>query len=195
MPFFNKKSASDAQPVETVDESTPVGKGRPTPKRKDREAENRRPIVINDRKEARAKDMAERQKARDGIMAGDERYLTARDKGPQRRWVRDYVDARWNVGEILLPVAGLVLIASMFPRVSVIASLLLWAFFIGLIIDSLVLRFAMRSKLKRVFGAENLQKGLSWYAFMRASQMRPMRMPKPQVARGDYPGTEPQHQQ
>ena len=42
-------------------------------------------------------------------MTGDEANLPLRDKGPAKRFIRDYVDARWNVGEFMLPVMVLVL--------------------------------------------------------------------------------------
>ena len=32
----------------------------------------------------------------------------ARDAGPERRYVRDYIDARFNVGELMLPVSVLI---------------------------------------------------------------------------------------
>ena len=34
-------------------------------------------------------------KQREALANGDERYLPARDKGPVRRFVRDYVDSRF----------------------------------------------------------------------------------------------------
>ena len=36
-----------------------------------------------------------------------------RDKGPVRRFIRDYVDARWNIGEFMLPVMLIVLALSL----------------------------------------------------------------------------------
>ena len=34
---------------------------------------------------------------------GDERYYPARDKGPERRFVRDFVDARFSLVELVIP--------------------------------------------------------------------------------------------
>jgi hypothetical protein len=85
----------------------PGAKNRPTPKRRDQEAANKRPLIVTDRKVARSKDKVARRegmaKQRAGMLAGDERYLPARDKGPRRRFIRDSVDARWNIGEFMLP--------------------------------------------------------------------------------------------
>ena len=47
---------------------------------------------------------------REGMRTGDERYLPARDKGPVRRYVRDFVDARLCMAELLLPLLVLMMI-------------------------------------------------------------------------------------
>ncbi|MFU8947744.1 DUF3043 domain-containing protein [Mycetocola zhadangensis] len=181
-------------PQETADRIAGVsGKGRPTPTRKEREALNKRPLVPGDRKEAkqaaRAKLAESREKARLGLAAGDERYLPAKDRGPQKRWVRDYVDARFNVGEFLIPVMFVVIILTFIPQpeVQVYGMLALWAFFIIALADCVFLGFTIRRKLRAKFGEDKVERGVRWYAGMRALQLRPLRLPKPQVKRGDYP--------
>ena len=37
------------------------------------------------------------------MRTGDERYLPARDKGPVRRFIRDYVDSRFSFIELMIP--------------------------------------------------------------------------------------------
>src|SRR5690606_23252503 len=94
-------------------------KGRPTPTRKEREAANKRPLVVADRAEARRinreRDRVDRAKATAGYAAGDERYLPLRDRGPQKRWIRDYVDARLSAGEFVIPVMFLVIVLMYLP--------------------------------------------------------------------------------
>jgi hypothetical protein len=63
----------------------------------------------------------------------------------------------------------------------------MWAFIILVFIDGYVLNFLIRRRVKQKFGVENVERGLGWYAAMRALQLRPMRMPKPQVRRGQSP--------
>src|SRR3954454_3917605 len=81
----------------------PGAKGRPTPKRSVSQAANKRPLVPSgrDRKTAgrasREQLREQRMRQRQAMITGDERYLPARDAGPQRRYVRDYIDARWNI--------------------------------------------------------------------------------------------------
>lgn len=190
--------AKRAKPDENVDyelntDSVSVGKGRPTPTRKEREAANMRPLVSNDRraasKESSAKRAQAREKARIGMAAGDEKYLPARDKGAQRRWVRDYVDARFSVGEILLPVMFLVIILMFVQNdtYQLVGILGLWVFFIIAILDGILLGFLITKKLATKFGEENVQRGTRWYAAMRAMQLRMIRLPKAQVKRGQFP--------
>lgn len=123
------------------------------------------------------------------MAAGDDRYLTARDKGPQRRYVRDFVDARFNVGEIMIPVMLLVIVLTFLPNrvLQVYGIFALWAFFIIAVIDCFILGLRIRKKLADKFGASKVERGVRWYAAMRALQLRVIRLPKPQVKRGHYP--------
>jgi hypothetical protein len=181
-------SASNDVPV---DAPTGTGKGRATPTRAEREAARKRPLVP-DTKEAKARAKSEltaqREKARLGMAAGDERYLTARDKGPQRRWVRDFVDAGWHLGEAVMPAMVLVIIATFIP----VLALQYWAFvglwiFIFVVIGDMIITSIRVKRAARAKWGERTEKGLGWYAAMRSIQMRFMRLPKPQVKRGHYP--------
>ncbi|WP_158864644.1 DUF3043 domain-containing protein [Leifsonia sp. AG29] len=169
------------------------GKGAPTPSRREQEAARKRPLVPTDRKEAaraaRQKQAEAREKARLGMAAGDDRYLTARDRGPQRRFVRDYVDARFSIGEFLIPVMLLVIVLTFLPwqAVQVYGLFALWAFFLIAVIDCVLLGFLVTRRVGEKFGKTKVERGLRWYAAMRALQLRVMRLPKPQVKRGQYP--------
>jgi hypothetical protein len=169
------------------------GKGAPTPSRREQEAARKRPLVPTDRKEAaraaRQKQAEAREKARIGMAAGDDRYLTARDRGPQRRFVRDYVDARFSIGEFLIPVMLLVIVLTFLPwqAVQVYGLFALWAFFLIAVIDCILLGFLVTRRIGEKFGKTKVERGLRWYAAMRALQLRVMRLPKPQVKRGQYP--------
>lgn len=165
------------------------GKGRPTPRRRDREAELKRPLVSNNRKEARARLTKERERARLGLANGEERFLPLRDKGPQKKWVRDYVDARWNFGEFLIPIMFAVIIATFLPSLEAqfIAIVVLWAFFLITIVDAFLVGARVRKGLRAKYGEDKVENGVRWYAAMRALQMRGLRLPKAQVKRGEKP--------
>lgn len=190
-----KPSKNPDTPASSEAETEPraSGKGRPTPTRKQREAQNVRPLVSNDRKaaakEARAKLAAEREKARVGLAAGDERYLPQRDRGPQRKWIRDYVDARFSVGEILIPLMFVIIFLTLIDNQTVqfVGIIALWTFFALAVADAFLLGWLIKRKLGKKFGPENVQKGSRWYGAMRGMQLRVLRLPKPQVKRGQYP--------
>lgn len=168
-------------------------KGRPTPKRSEAEALRRAAVKPPaNRKEAakRAREArrAELARQREALAGGDERYLPLRDRGPVRRYARDFVDAKWHVAEFFLPLAVAILIMSMVPSIQVKnASLLLWlGVIVMIVVDSFVSGFRLRRALRERFPDEN-RRGAVAYALMRTLQMRRMRLPKPQVARGEAP--------
>lgn len=195
--LFGKKTATTdpseipadaAARVETVDPARPQGKGRPTPRRKDAEAANRRPLVV-DRKamnaEQKAKVRAERIKARESMLRGEERYLPERDRGPERRFLRDAVDTRWNIGEVLLPVMLILLVLTFSPmewaRMS--AFLAVYGLIIFGILDCWLLWRRTKRRFVQEFGKEP-GRGSAWYLSMRSFQMRASRVPRPAVERG-----------
>lgn len=179
--------ANDATPSTPTDEKK--GKGTPTPTRAEQEAARKRPLVPTDRKtagrESRSKMAEERAKARVGMANGEEKYLTARDRGPQRRYVRNYVDARLNIGELMLPLLLVVIALGLVNNVTVqfISYIALWVYLIAVIFDSFLLGFVVKRRIEAKWGKGSMQKGTRWYAAMRAIQFRMIRLPKPQVKR------------
>lgn len=169
-----------------------AGKGRPTPTRAEQEAARKRPLVA-DTKEAKARaraELRERQdRARIGMANGEEKFLPARDKGPQKRFARDYTDAGWHLGEFLMPAMIIVIITTFIPLefFQFYSFVALWAFILFVVGDMIILSITVKRKAAAKFGADKLERGLGWYAAMRTVQMRFMRLPKPQVTRGQYP--------
>ncbi|MFI1563335.1 DUF3043 domain-containing protein [Streptomyces sp. NPDC020490] len=168
-------------------------KGRPTPKRS--EAQSQRRSVANTsmtRKDAARRQREERRAAlerqRQALAGGDERYLPARDKGPVRKFARDWVDSRFNVAEFFLPMAVVILVLSMVP-VGALQSiaLLLWLVVVVMIVlDSILSGFRLKKRLAERFPDQG-RRGAVAYALMRSLQMRRLRLPKPQVKRGERP--------
>jgi len=183
------RTRNDSQPTETS-EAKEAGKGRPTPSRKEAEAAAKaRAKTPRTRKEAAAAQRLARadnsRKVRQGMKTGEERYLLARDKGPVRRFVRDFVDSRWSAVELMIPVliVSMVLGYSGNRGASLFSSYLLLAMFVIVIVEMTGLRWRIRREVKQRFPGEPL-KGLSYYAIIRAMQVRFLRLPKPQVKRG-----------
>ncbi len=185
------KSPSERNSEETAVSET--SKGHATPTRKAREAANQRPLVSSDRKgaskEYRAQQAEARNRARIGMAAGEEKYLPVRDRGLQKRYARDYVDARYNVGELMVPFMFLVIIMTFLPdqNIAQLGILTLWGFFFVAIMDVLVVTFLLRRRIEAKFGEGTMERGVRWYAAMRTLQMRQLRLPKPQVKRRQYP--------
>lgn len=120
---------------------------------------------------------------RQAMLRGDENALPARDRGPARRFVRDYVDSRRTVASLFIPVGLPIMVLSVLPGVALIAEILLWVFFIAIIVDSVLMSRRVRREVSQRFPGEQT-KGLGLYAVTRAMQLRRLRMPKPKVARG-----------
>ena len=166
------------------------GKGRPTPSRKEAEAAARaRAKAPRTRREQAAAQRRKRaessQRMRQAMKTGDERYYMPRDKGPVRRFVRDFVDARFSFIELIMPVMLVTLILgySGNARLAGISNTILLGMVLLVIIDVVSLRLRLRRELARRFPEES-PKGTTWYAVSRAMQMRFMRLPKPQVKIG-----------
>ncbi|MEV6960459.1 DUF3043 domain-containing protein [Streptomyces sp. NPDC051207] len=192
-----EEKAPSADKATVTDSTSPrhpeAPKGRPTPKRS--QAQSQRRSVANtsmSRKDAAKRQREERRAAlerqRQALASGDERYLPARDKGPVRRFARDFVDSRFNIAEFFLPMAVVILVLSMVRVASLQnVALLLWLVVIVLIVlDSVATGFRLKKQLNERFPDEN-KRGAVAYALMRSLQMRRLRLPKPQVKRGERP--------
>lgn len=167
--------------------STISGKGRPTPSRRQAEAERKRRMKPpKTRREAnklmRRRRTEERVKAQAGLRSGDERYLPARDQGRVRRFARDFVDARFSVAEFLLPLLILILVLGVAGNPGLQG--LLWVMTIlATAMDTVYLVIRLKKDIKRRF-PDDVTKGATLYAVLRSSQLRRLRLPKPQVERG-----------
>lgn len=172
-------------------EATENKKGRPTPKRKDavaaRKVSTLAPASTKEEKK-RAKDAARaaRIAARAAYMRGDENALPARDKGPVKKFVRNYVDSRKSIGEYFLPIIFVVLVLTLIPSpVFQIGSIIIMY---GVLLISVIDGFFLSRKIKvavlaKFPGTET--KGIGMYGWLRSTQMRRMRTPKPQIKVGD----------
>lgn len=206
-PESDAESGSDTGPASEdtiVEEAPPVagvrkkaytpGKGRPTPKRRDaqKRAAEAPPA---DRREAarrlRERQRSERAEARQRMMAGDEKYLPPRDKGPERALVRDIVDSRRNVGGYFLIAALVILIGTssgMPPLIRFAAQFLWYALALAFIVDCVFLSRKTRKLVKARFPKSDVRfGGLYMYGVMRSITFRRLRMPHPRVKLGEKP--------
>lgn len=207
MSLFKKDKSPSAEQAAAEHSSAQSGKqggkGRPTPKRRDAEARNQRPLVPADRKAARRAAREAQNEAwerqRKAMETGDERYMPARDKGPIKRYIRDYVDARYSVGELFLPsTLAMILLVLGFSAVSrnqlaaqatFYLLVTIYALFLVAIVDAAICWRLVRRRLYDKFTERKVKEGgpIFWYVFSRCFNMRRWRQPAPQVARREYP--------
>jgi Flp pilus assembly protein TadB len=182
----NKPEAPEPEPEDSfptmITEAGRTKKDRPTPTRKEAEAARRQRVTKQitpkeARREASAKNRAERMRA-----------LNAREAQPEKALMRDYVDARFSVGEFLLPALVIILalsfLNSVLSGITVIATLVMYVYIIAVLVDG----YLMWRGFKKVL-AQRLPKaspkGLLMYGMNRMIQIRRFRMPAPRIKRGE----------
>ena len=166
-------------------------KGRPTPKRKSAEAARKvNALAPATTKEAKAREKAltreRRAETRLAYLRGDENALPLRDRGPHKRWVRNYIDSRRTVGEYFMPLIFGVLVLTVVPNkfVQLLAILTMYLVMLYTFIAGFFMTRKIRKEVEARFPNES-SKGVGMYGFMRSTQMRRMRAPQPQIKRGD----------
>jgi hypothetical protein len=193
--MFRRRSDATSAEAAAAEQAalTAAGKGRPTPSRKSAEtARKERTKPQLDRRAAaraaREDARTNRMKARASLASGDDRYLPARDKGPVRAFVRDYVDSRRTVGEYMLPLVIVFLVVSFIQNNTVrgYAVLAFYLFMLMLIISTAALGFRARRAAEDKF-ADEVTRGSGLYGAMRSMQLRRMRLPKAKVKVGGQP--------
>jgi Flp pilus assembly protein TadB len=176
-----------------VDENTESAKandkGRPTPSRKEAEAARKKamktPMTRKEqmKREREARAMI-RERQQEALKSGDEKFLPLRDRGPVRRFTRDYIDRRRLVAEYLLPILILAFIVTTLPPPWAGIGLLMWVGTTLLtIVDEFFLIRRLKKELARRFPDES-KKGITLYTLLRSTQLRRWRLPKPQIDRG-----------
>ena len=182
-------------------------KGRPTPKRN--QTRSRGPVApapmtsaeARKRKKAAKQTMSkEERKAdklvrraalaerREKMMSGEDAFLLPRDKGPLRRYTRDIVDSRRNLLGLFMPAAlALVFVMLSLPSVEIqyYVQFVMLGLVAVMVIDGVLIGRRVNKAVDAKF-PDNTESGwkLGFYAASRASQLRRMRAPRPQVERG-----------
>jgi hypothetical protein len=181
-----------------------TGKGRPTPKRSEAEANryrsltgtttsgrNRSSTAAPSRKltpEEKAKVRSERGKQVQAMRRGEEWALQPRDRGPMKKLARDYVDAHRRPSEFYM-YALIVLVISLVAgkahkALNTDLQFLLLAIIAVIIVDAILLRRSIAKLAKERLPGESTR-GITFYAIMRALQLRRFRNPAPRIKPGD----------
>ena len=213
----NENDASDHADSDHASKAFTPKKGRPTPKRNEVErqhgvrrtaydapttpgqARKRRKDLKASMSKAEYKAMKqrerdekarERRKVNERMMAGEEAYLMDRDKGREKRFVRDWVDAHRYLMNLFLPMTLAVIVVMIFgmsnPNLSNLASLVVMAIFLIMVVEGIVLGRRINREVNERFPDNSYGKfGLGFYAFTRATMIRRLRTPAPQKNVGD----------
>ena len=175
----------------TTSEDNSQKKGRPTPKRKDAQASTKVSSLApasTKAEKARAREAARasRISKRAAYLRGDESALPARDRGPEKKFVRNYIDSRRSIGEFFLPIIGFVLVLSLIPigAFAIAGILIMYGVLLFSVIDGFFLSRKIKTEVTKRF-PDKSTRGLGLYGWLRSTQMRRMRAPKPQIQRGD----------
>ena len=197
--FRRQQPENDPTLEESLEEvetrAAEAAKGRPTPKRRDAQADRaQRMKPPKDRREAyqmqRAKAKEMRSQTRTALLTGDDRHLPNRDKGPVRRFVRDWIDSRRTLGEFFILIGLVVVVANFIPNMTIksyatTAWLALLVFLIG---EGFMLSRRLKREIATRFPAEKgpyeKRRGAVFYGIMRSFQLRRLRLPKPRVTVG-----------
>jgi hypothetical protein len=162
-------------------------KGKPTPKRKESQAKLKvsslSPAASKEAKKAlKAQARVRRLETRAAYMRGEESALPVKDKGPARRFVRNYVDERKSVTEYFLVFIMFILFLTVIPSpaVQLGAIVLMYSAMIWVVIDGFLLSRRIKKIVAVKFPGEPT-KGLGLYGLMRSTQLRRLRAPAPQV--------------
>ncbi len=196
----------DSPHGENAEESVKKGynppKGTATPKRRQAEKRNRRPLIADrsrlSREERRELKKEQRKKSDEvyrlqqaAMRTGDERHLPPQHKGKVRRWGRDYIDASFCLAAWFMPLAVLIVplifLQGRFPQIAWISTLVLYAIFAVMFIHALWLAHTAKKYAARIFGAAALPRGFMAQMLGRGFYPRRWRLPSPQVKRGEFP--------
>lgn len=195
---LGKRRAEVEPTVERVEDDTPaVGKGRPTPKRRDTLGARGPVSAPKTRKEAyaRQKEMAKAQRTaqrtpaanlsvaqrRELLRKGDPSVLPRRDQGQTRKLARDYVDSRRMASNYMLVLFPLIIVGYALP----VLQIAVLALFLALLVEwYLTGRRVVQMARERYGKADGAPLSIGFYAGSRAYLPRRWRLPAPQVERG-----------
>jgi len=205
------QGSQPAQATEAPAKSKPpaqTGKGRPTPKRSQAEATRYRSLTgsttsgrgpkpsstpgrkLTPEEKTKARDQArsERSRQMSAMRRGEEWALQPRDRGPVKKLARDYVDGHRRPSEFYM-YALIVLVISLLAgkahkALNADLEYLLLAIIAVIIVDAILIRRSINKLVAQRLPGESTR-GITFYAIMRALQLRRFRNPAPRIKPGE----------
>ncbi len=137
-------------------------KGKPTPKRKEAQAKlNLSPLSPGASKESKkvlkAQTRIRRMESRAAYMRGEESALPARDKGPVRKFVRNYIDERRSFAEYFLVIIVVILFLTLIPipAVQLLAIAIMYSSMIFIGVNGFLTSRKIKKNSKKISFLEN----------------------------------------
>lgn len=168
-------------------------KGHATPSRKEAEKQRKQALKVPSDPKAAKKAMKQRNKesraeARAGLMAGEEKYLPARDQGPAKAYTRDTIDSRRRLAEFFVFIAVGILIAGFMGGQAQGTISAIWFIVTGgVVLEIAWILTRLNRELKERWPEKADRKGCLPYAAMRQLQIRRLRIPPPRIKPGGDP--------
>jgi Protein of unknown function (DUF3043) len=141
-----------------------------------------RPRTPEEKEQARA----ERSRKSQAMMRGETWALNPKDRGAARALARDFVDSKRRASEYLMYVLVVLLIGVFAGGTALqgFISPLIIVVALVLLVDSQLIKGGLRRLMTERMPNEQVG-GLTLYAFMRAMQIRRLRVPAPRKRPGD----------
>lgn len=193
-PTPKRNEVERAAGVRRVHYDAPLTPKEAKQRRKDEKNSLKNSMSKEEYKDAKRKardDAAEkRRKANERMMAGDPDYLLARDQGKEKLLVRNYVDSHRYLMNYFLPIALIVvvvmIIGTQIPVLANLLSLFMLAVIVILLIEGYFLGRKTNKLVQERYPDNTFGKwAIGFYSFTRATMIRKMRTPAPQVNIGD----------
>lgn len=209
--MFGKKNSTQSAAQSATTETAEVEKlrkgynppkGAATPKRKVAEAKNKRPLIASNvhltKEEKKERKREERRRSdeiyrrqQEAMRTGDETNMPYQYRGKVRRWGRDYIDAAGPIAAWFMPFAimiiPLVILQGYFPEMAMYLTIFLYALFILMAAHAIYLGNKAKKIAREIFGVDQVPRGYAFQLIARCFYPRRWRLPKPMVARGEYP--------
>ena len=201
--FKKKKNEEEAAPA-AGPRMPGMKKDQPTLKRKEAQKLSYLPLVP-DPKDRKERNKVERRRVRlkqdreyVAMETGDVANMPKAERSPIRTFARDWIDARYNLGEFFIPVALILLIGSIslssFSSVlGFVLAMIMYVYMAAVLIDLTVLWITLKRSLIKHGKWDGKRftlrkERLLTYAISRAIQIRRFRVPKPvEKKRGHWP--------
>ncbi|MBQ5762992.1 MAG: DUF3043 domain-containing protein [Aeriscardovia sp.] len=202
--FKKKKKGDEEEPAPAGPRLPGTKKAQPTLKRKEAQKLSYLPLVP-DPKDRKERNKVERKRARlkqdreyVAMETGDVANMPKAERSPIRTFARDWIDARYNLGEFFIPIALVLLIGSISLSsyssvLGFVLAMIMYVYMVAVLVDLTVLWITLKRSLikhgKWDGNRSALRKErLLTYAISRAIQIRRFRVPKPvEKHRGHWP--------